>query len=789
MENYNYGYGDAPYYGYDSEYGDYPTYQEDPYSWNNSSSNSYSSCDYQGYSFDAGYNSGFGSAYMSPNMLSCLERIDKLLDDIEKKNASYFSQEDCYHSNASVYQLPPPKPTLRELAARRPTLRELVARQPTLRELAALQSSPCQPTMRELASLYQQPPAQPQLSVREAALRDWQSEKGQQLIKEVNQYRMSVGLPEYDPIGNLLKLNKNEKISADDSLVQSPQPPSQTELECEELEETEEITSPDIPSSPDSSGIYIVVKHDSLILRVGDKNVDQVDFDENNIPIVSKEGFEVDTCGEVVPGIRDFEDDVKNGSMKDQEEDQWYKIEFEKEDVVVLEYKFIFSHRKENHYKRFIVAVEHGFFWYRDGKFVGGVLADASEVWLNLMREKGRAFNVDASPLRGEELATISGESSGPDFGVIMENYNYGYGDAPYYGYDSEYGDYPTYQEDPYSWNNSSSNSYSSCDYQGYSFDAGYNSGFGSAYMSPNMLSCLERIDKLLDDIEKKNASYFSQEDCYHSNASVYQLPPPKPTLRELAARRPTLRELVARQPTLRELAALQSSPCQPTMRELASLYQQPPAQPQLSVREAALRDWQSEKGQQLIKEVNQYRMSVGLPEYDPIGNLLKLNKNEKISADDSLVQSPQPPSQTELECEELEETEEITSPDIPSSPDSSGIYIVVKHDSLILRVGDKNVDQVDFDENNIPIVSKEGFEVDTCGEVVPGIRDFEDDVKNGSMKDQEEDQWYKIEFEKEDVVVLEYKFIFSHRKENHYKRFIVAVEHGFFWYRDGYSD
>ncbi|CAI9106358.1 OLC1v1005496C1 [Oldenlandia corymbosa var. corymbosa] len=212
-----------------------------------------------------------------------------------------------------------------------------------------------------------------------------------------------------------------------------------------------------------------------------------------------------------------------------------------------------------------------------------------------------------------------------------------------------------------------------------------------------------------------------------------------------------------------------------------------PPGQPQLTVREAALPDFQSEKGQQLIAEVNQYRMSVGLPEYDPIGNLLKLNKNEKISEDDSLVQSPHPPSQTE--CEELEETKEINSLDIPSSPDSSGIYIVVKHDSLILRVGDKDVDQVDFDESNIPIVSKEGFEVDTCGEVVPGIRDIEDDVKNGSMKDQEEDQWYKIEFEKEDVVVLEYKFIFSHGKENHYKRFIIAVEHGFFCYRDGYSD
>ncbi|CAI9102332.1 OLC1v1000584C1 [Oldenlandia corymbosa var. corymbosa] len=204
------------------------------------------------------------SAYMSPKMLSCLERIDKLMDDIEKKNASYFSQEDCYHSNASVYQPPPSQPTLRELAAR----------QPTLRKLAALQSSPCQPTLRQLGSSYQQPPAQPQLTVREAALRDFQSEKGQQLIEEVNQYRLSVGLPEYDPIGNLLKLNKNEKISEDNSLVQSPHPPSQTELEYEELEETKEINRPDILSSPDSSSIYIVVKHDSLILRVGDKNVD-----------------------------------------------------------------------------------------------------------------------------------------------------------------------------------------------------------------------------------------------------------------------------------------------------------------------------------------------------------------------------------------------------------------------------------------------------------------------------------------------------------------------------------
>ncbi|CAI9105924.1 OLC1v1004957C1 [Oldenlandia corymbosa var. corymbosa] len=171
------------------------------------------------------------------------------------------------------------------------------------------------------------------------------------------------------------------------------------------------------------------------------------------------------------------------------------------------------------------------------------------------------------------------------------------------------------------------------------------------------------------------------------------------------------------------------------------------------------------------------------------LGNLLKLNKNEKISEDNSLVQSPQPPSQSELECEELEETEEIISLDITSSPDSSGIYIVVKLDSLILRVGDKDVDQVDFDENNIPIVSKEGFEVDTCGEVFPSIRDFEDDAKNGSMKDQEKDKWYKIEFEKQDVALLEYKFIFSHGKENHYKRFIVAAEHGLFWYRDGYSD
>ncbi|CAI9112653.1 OLC1v1013126C1 [Oldenlandia corymbosa var. corymbosa] len=247
------------------------------------------------------------------------------------------------------YQPPPPQPTLRELPRPQPTLRVL---------------PPPQPTLRELASSYQQPPAQPQLTVREAALRDFQSEKGQQLIKEVNQYRLSVGLPEYDPIGNLFKLNKNEKIFEDDSLAQSPQPPSQTELECEELEETEEINSQDIPSSPDSSGIYIVVKHDSLILRVGDKDVDQVDFTEQNTPIVSKEGFEVDTCGEVVSSIRDSEDDEKNGSMKDQEEDQWYKIEFEKEDIVVLEYKFIFSHGKENHYKRFIVAAEHGFFCY-----------------------------------------------------------------------------------------------------------------------------------------------------------------------------------------------------------------------------------------------------------------------------------------------------------------------------------------------------------------------------------------------------------------------------------------
>ncbi|CAI9099148.1 OLC1v1035925C1 [Oldenlandia corymbosa var. corymbosa] len=298
-----------------------------------------------------------------------------------------------------------------------------------------------------------------------------------------------------------------------------------------------------------------------------------------------------------------------------------------------------------------------------------------------------------------------------------MENFNYGYGETPYYGYDSEYGDYPTYQEDPYSWNNLFSDPYYGCDYQGYSFDAGYNSGFESAYMSPKMLSCLERIDKLLDDIEKKNASYFSQEDCYHSNASVYQPPPSQPTLRELAAR----------QPTLRELAALQSSPCQPTLKTLGSSYQQPPTQPQLTDREATLRDFQSEKGQQLIEEVNQYRWSVGLPEYDPIGNLLKLNKNEKISEDDSFVQSPHPPSETELECEELEETKEINSPYIPSSPDSSGIYIIVKHDALILRVGDKNVDQDDFDENNIPIVSKEGFEVDTRGEVFPSIRDFED--------------------------------------------------------------
>ncbi|CAI9103322.1 OLC1v1001785C1 [Oldenlandia corymbosa var. corymbosa] len=364
MENYNCGYGDAPYYSYNSEYGDYPTYQEDSYSWNNLAYDPYYGCDYQGYSCDAGYNSGFESPHMSLKMLSCLERIEKLLDGIDKKNASYFSQEDCYHSNASVYQPPPPQPTLKELAAR----------QPTLRELAALQSSPCQPTLRQLGSSYQQPPAQPQLSVREGALRELQSEKGQQLTEEVNQYRLTTI--------------------------------SKTDLECEELEETKEINSPDIPSSPDSSGIYIVVKHDSLILRVGDKNVDQVDFDENNIPIVSKEGFEVDTSGEVVPSIRDFEDDVKNGSMKDQEEDQWYKIKFEKEDVVVLECKFIFSHGKENYYKRFIVAAEHGFFWYQDGKFGGGVLADASEVRLILMREKGRAFNVDASPLRGEELAT-----------------------------------------------------------------------------------------------------------------------------------------------------------------------------------------------------------------------------------------------------------------------------------------------------------------------------------------------------------------------------------------------
>ncbi|CAI9106460.1 OLC1v1005621C1 [Oldenlandia corymbosa var. corymbosa] len=239
-------------------------------------------------------------------------------------------------------------------------------RQPTLRELAALQSSPFRPTLRQLGSSYQQPPAKPQLSVREGALRELQSEKGQQLIEEVNQYRLIVGLPKYDPIGNLLKLNKNEKISEDNSLVLSPHPPSQTELECEELEETEEITSLDITSSLDSSGIYIVVKHDSLILRVGDKDVDQVDFTEQNIPIVSKEGFQVDKCGEVVHSIRDSVDDVKVGSMKDQEEDQWYKIEFEKEDVVVLEYKFIFSHGKENHYKRFIIAAEHGFFWYRD---------------------------------------------------------------------------------------------------------------------------------------------------------------------------------------------------------------------------------------------------------------------------------------------------------------------------------------------------------------------------------------------------------------------------------------
>ncbi|CAI9108257.1 OLC1v1007820C1 [Oldenlandia corymbosa var. corymbosa] len=275
--------------------------------------------------------------------------------------------------------------------------------------------------------------------------------------------------------------------------------------------------------------------------------------------------------------------------------------------------------------------------------------------------------------------------------------------------------------------------------------------------MSPKMLSCSERIDKLMHDIEKKNASYFSQEDYYHSNTSVYQLPPPQPTLRKLAARQPTLRELAARQPTLRELAALQSSPCQPSLRQLGSSYQQPPTQLQLSVREAALRDFQSEKGQQLIEEVNQYKMSVGLPEYDPIGNLLKLNKNEKISEDDSLVQSPHPPSQTELECEELEENEMITSLDITTFPDSS--------------------------------VSKEGFEVDTYGEVVHSIRDSVDDVKVDSMKDQGEDQWYKIEFEKEDVVVLEYKFIFSHGKENHYKRFIVAAEHGFFWYRDGTSN
>ncbi|CAI9098879.1 OLC1v1035607C1 [Oldenlandia corymbosa var. corymbosa] len=278
MENFNYRYGNPPYYGYNSEYGDYPTYQEDP---------------------------------------------------------------------------------------------ELAARQPTLGELAALQSSPYQPTLRQLGSSYQQPPAQPQLTVKEAALRDFQSEKGQQLIEEVNQYRLSVGLPEYDPIGNLLKLNKNEKISEDDSLVQSPQPPSQTDLECEELEETKEINSLDVTSSLDSSGIYIVVKHDSLILRVGDKNVDQVDFDENNIPIVSKEGFQVDKCGEVVHSIRDSEDDVNVGSMKDQEENQWYKIEFEKEDVVVLEYKFIFSNGKENHYKRFIVAAEHGFFWKVEAEVMG----------------------------------------------------------------------------------------------------------------------------------------------------------------------------------------------------------------------------------------------------------------------------------------------------------------------------------------------------------------------------------------------------------------------------------
>ncbi|CAI9098667.1 OLC1v1035352C1 [Oldenlandia corymbosa var. corymbosa] len=241
---------------------------------------------------------------MSHKMLSCLERIDKLLDDIEKKNVSNFSQEDCYYFNASEYQ--PPQA------------------QPTLIELPIYQPPPPQPTLRELAarSSYQQPPAQPQLTVREAALRDLQSEKGQQLIEELNQYRLSVGLPKYDPIGNLLKLNKNEKISEDDSLVQSPQPPSQTDLECEELEETKEINSPDIPSSPDSSGIYIVVKHDSLILGVGDKDIDQVDFTEQNIPIVSKEGFQVDKCGEVVHSIRDNTDDVKVDSMKDQEEDQ-----------------------------------------------------------------------------------------------------------------------------------------------------------------------------------------------------------------------------------------------------------------------------------------------------------------------------------------------------------------------------------------------------------------------------------------------------------------------------------
>ncbi|CAI9099149.1 OLC1v1035926C1 [Oldenlandia corymbosa var. corymbosa] len=416
---------------------------------------------------------------MSPEMLSCLERIDKLLDDIEEKNVSNFSQEDCYYSNVSEYQRP--------------------QAQPTLIELPDLQTPPRQPTMRELASSYQQPPAQPQLSIREGALRELQCEKGQLLIEEVNQY------------------------------------------------------------------------------RVGDKNVDQVDFDENNIPIVSKEGFEVDTCGEVVPSTRDFEDDVKNGSMKDQEEDQWYKIEFKKEDVVALEYKFIFSHGKEGQYKRFIVVAKHGFFW----------------------------------------ILELSWR---------IKNYNYGYGETPYYSYNAEYGDYPTYQKDPYSWNNSSSDHYYSYDYQGYSFDVGYNSGF--------------------------------EKDCYYSNATENQ--PPQA------------------QPTLIELPDLQAPPRQPTMRELASSYQQPPAQSQLSVREGVLRELQSEKGQQLIEEVNQYRLSVGLPEYDAMGNFLKLNKNEKISEDDSLVQSPHPPSQTELECEELEETEEINSLDILSSPDSSGICIVV---------------------------------------------------------------------------------------------------------------